>query len=633
MTIRSYLEKFAQETPQATALRYFEAKDWHARSWADFLAGVRAVAEAYGPRFALCPRAENVALMLPNGPEWMEAYLACSGAGVGVVPLDPKLHSAEVEYILKDSGAVVVTTDKAHLDLMRLIAPNLPDLRAVVLVDAGEIGPDALGDVPLFDYVALKSDPETVRRAAGHEAWYGTHVAQEEDVASIIYTSGTTGKPKGAMLTHANFIADIEGALRAFDDMTVDGNDTLLVVLPLFHAFSFCTNFVLGLFRGCQMAFVRSLYTIGEDIRVLQPTIVMSVPLLAEKMFDRIDAKIKASKKARFLMAVGLGGLVRHNVRKGLGGRLRFMIVGGAPCPKHVLEGCRRLALPVLEGYGLTECSPVVSIAGPKVAKIGTIGLKLANIEIRLADQNEQGVGELDAGDVWLRAGERLSLALGPGPGRNHGCDLSSCRFALERIDYEPLDVVSVDFDADGTLYAGDGRVGWLTNTFWNAWTPRAGATEARTRGLRRSDGTTRTAVCLTLARTEGLAVSAAGEPSHALFADGVASSGAADAVAFTLTGLTPGASYGLTLYSRCTDGTAPGVFTVGGEAKAATGTWFFRTGGEYAQFAVTADAEGTVTGAFAGAAEGEAALWCGLQVTGADFPAYVPNGTVLFIR
>ena len=95
----------------------------------------------------------------------------------------------------------------------------------------------------------------------------------------------------------------------------------------------------------------------------------------------------------------------------------------------------------------------------------------------------------------------------------------------------------------------------------------------------------------------------------------------------------TPGASYGLTLYSRGADGTAPGVFTVGGEAKAATGTWFFRTGGEYAQFAVTADAEGTVTGAFAGAAEGVPARWCGLQVTGADFPAYVPNGTMLFIR
>ena len=88
-----------------------------------------------------------------------------------------------------------------------------------------------------------------------------------------------------------------------------------------------------------------------------------------------------------------------------------------------------------------------------------------------------------------------------------------------------------------------------------------------------------------------------------------------------------------LTLYSRGADGTAPGVFTVGGEAKAATGTWFFRTGGEYAQFAVTADAMGTVTGTFTGAAEGVPARWCGLQVTGADFPAYVPNGTMLFIR
>lgn len=241
-------------------------------------------------------------------------------------------------------------------------------------------------------------------------------------------------------------------------------------------------------------------------------------------------------------------------------------------------------------------------------------------------------VASLDAGDVWLRAGERLGVALGPGR-RGHSCDLSSCRFALERVDYDPLDVVSVDFDADGTVYAGDGRVGWLTNTFWNGWTPRAGAAEMRTLGLRRSDGTTRTAVCLTLARAEGLAVSTAGEPSHAFFADGVASSGAADAVSFTLTGLVPGGTYGLTLYGRSADGTASGVFTVGDETKAATGTWFFRTGGEYAQFAVTADATGTVTGSFAGAAEGEAALWCGLQVTGTDFPVYVPNGTMLFVR
>ena len=132
MTIRSYLERNAQETPQAVALEYCRAKEWQRRSWAGFLAGVRAVAEAYGPKFGLRPRVENVAQILPNGPDWMEAYLACAGAGVGVVPIDPKLHDEEVAYILRDSGAVVVTTDRAHLDMMRAIAPGLPDLRAVV---------------------------------------------------------------------------------------------------------------------------------------------------------------------------------------------------------------------------------------------------------------------------------------------------------------------------------------------------------------------------------------------------------------------------------------------------------------------------------------------------------------------
>ena len=395
MTIRSCLEKFAKETPQATALRYYQAKEWQTRSWADFLLGVRVTAEAYGPRFTLRPRAENVAIILGNQPEWVESYLACCGAGVGVVPIDPKLHSAEVEYILKDSGAVVVTTDKAHLDLMTLITPHLPDLRAIVLVDGGSAELKPIGSVPVLDYGTLKADEQIIARAKGEGAWYDANVAVADDVASVIYTSGTTGKPKGAMLTHANFVSDIEGALVAFDDMTVDGNDTMFVVLPLFHAFSFCTNFILSLARGCQMAFVRSLYTIGEDIKILQPTIVMSVPLLAEKMFDKIDSRIKASKKAQFLMKIGLGCLVRRNVLKGLGGRVRFMIVGGAPCPRHVLEGYKGLGIPILEGYGLTECSPVVSIAGPKVAKIGTIGHKLANIEVRLADQNEQGVGEL----------------------------------------------------------------------------------------------------------------------------------------------------------------------------------------------------------------------------------------------
>ena len=386
MTIRSLLEKHAQEIPDAEALRSYEGKEWISRTFAEFLHDVRRTASAYGTVFALRPREENVALILANSPTWMSVYLACSGAGVSVVPIDPKLHNNEIAYILGDSGAVVVTTDRAHLDMMRAIVPDLPSVRGVVLVD-GEGTYEPIGSVPVHALEALRADVRD-------EKWYDEHVTEADDVASIIYTSGTTGKPKGAMLTHGNFTADAVGALEAFNE-NITPSDSFLVVLPLFHAFSFCTNFVVPLLTGSAMFFVRSLYMIGEDVKTLRPTVVMGVPLLAEKIFDKIDAKLKASKKAQFLIKIGLKRLVYGAVKKGLGGRLRFMIVGGAPCPKHVLEGFKKLGITMLEGYGLTECSPVVSIAGPKCARIGTIGAKIANIEIRLADQNEQGVGEL----------------------------------------------------------------------------------------------------------------------------------------------------------------------------------------------------------------------------------------------
>ena len=386
MTIRSLLEKHAQEIPDAEALRSYEGKEWISRTFAEFLHDVRRTASAYGIAFALRPREENVALILANSPTWMSVYLACSGAGVSVVPIDPKLHNNEIAYILGDSGAVVVTTDRAHLDMMRAIVPDLPSVRGVVLVD-GEGAYEPIGSVPVNALEALRADVRD-------EKWYDEHVAEADDVASIIYTSGTTGKPKGAMLTHGNFTADAVGALEAFNE-NITPSDSFLVVLPLFHAFSFCTNFVVPLLTGSAMFFVRSLYMIGEDVKTLRPTVVMGVPLLAEKIFDKIDAKLKASKKAQFLIKIGLKRLVYGAVKKGLGGRIRFMIVGGAPCPKHVLEGFKKLGITMLEGYGLTECSPVVSIAGPKCARIGTIGAKIANIEIRLADQNEQGVGEL----------------------------------------------------------------------------------------------------------------------------------------------------------------------------------------------------------------------------------------------
>ena len=427
MTIRGLLEKWATATPSQLALRYCDNKVWKTKTYGEMLQGVREVAEGYGRRFGLQPREENAAVILPNSPIWMEAYLAQCGTGVSVVPIDPKLHNEEVAYILKDAQVKVVTTDTAHLKMFMTIAKSLPDLKGVVVVD-GVVhdGQKIDGRVDVLEYGKL--------RIAGGGAWYDANKAEASDIASIIYTSGTTGKPKGAMLTHANFIADADGALKVFG-APIGAKDSFFIVLPLFHAFSFLANFVVPMWCGCSVVFVQSLRTVGQDIHDTKPTVLCAVPLLAEKLHEKIEDGLRKSKFAQFMMKVGLRGPVMHMVKLKLGGKLRFIITGGAPCPRHVMESFNRIHVRFLEGYGLTECSPVVSVCPPEVKEIGTIGLPIGGIEVRLADKNEQGVGELQVkgpivmqgyfhnpdasadafdddgkGGLWLRTGDLASM-------------------------------------------------------------------------------------------------------------------------------------------------------------------------------------------------------------------------------
>lgn len=386
MTIRGLLEKNALEQPERIALRWCEGKVWKSRTWREFLARVRDLAEGYGTRFGLIPGKDNVALILGNSPAWLECYQAQAGAGLAVVPMDPKLHDGEVEFILRDAEVTVITTDAAHLRMMMNLVPKLPKLRGIVVVDGVIFEGRKIGDVPIVGYEHL--------RISGGGAWYDAHIAREEDVASIIYTSGTTGRPKGAMLTHRNFCTDAEGGIRTFG-ADLNGDDSFLVVLPLFHAFSFTANFIVSMIPCASMLFVESLRTVGRDIRLLKPSVICAVPLLAEKLYDKIQDGLHESKLARFLMAIGLRGPVMHMVLLKLGGRLRYMVTGGAPCPRHVLECFRKLHVNFVEGYGLTECAPIVSVTSSTCKKIGTIGKPCAGVSVRLVDVNEAGVGEL----------------------------------------------------------------------------------------------------------------------------------------------------------------------------------------------------------------------------------------------
>ena len=372
--------------PNNVAMRWCEDKVWKSKTWAQFDQEVREIAEGYATRFGLQPRQENVALMLPNHPQWMISYLAQAGAGLSVVPIDPKLHNEEVWYILQDAEVTVVTTDKAHLRMLIDIAPRLPKLRGIVITDGVIFNGQKIAGA---DVVGLKS----LRIRDGGE-WYDANEAQPADVASIIYTSGTTGKPKGAMLTHSNFLHDIVGSLQCFGAKITE-RDSFFVVLPLFHAFSFTTNFVCPMVMGAQICFMQSLRTVVQDIKTLRPSVLMAVPLLAEKIYDKIEEALTNSKAAQFLFKIGLRGPIMHMVKLRLGGHMRFIITGGAPCPHHVLKGFNRMHIRFLEGYGLTECAPVVSVCGPEVDAVGSIGKAIRGIEVRIADPNEAGVGEL----------------------------------------------------------------------------------------------------------------------------------------------------------------------------------------------------------------------------------------------
>lgn len=422
MTIRGLLEATAWRIPNSIAMRWFENGEWRSKTWGAMLQDVRETAEGYATRFALKPREENVAIILPNSPLWMVSYLAQAGAGLAVVPIDPKLHAGEVRYILENAEVTVVTTDSAHLRMLMEIAPELPHLRGIVVVDGVIFDGRRIGSA---DVTGLRS----LRIREGGE-WYDANEARPDDIASIIYTSGTTGKPKGAMLTHSNFIHDVVGALSVFG-ARIDQRDSLFVVLPLFHAFSFLANFVLPLLVGSRICFMQSLRTVVGDIRTLKPSVLMSVPLLAEKIYDKIEEALNASRAARWLMRIGLRGPVMHMVRRSLGGRMRFMLTGGAPCPHRVIEGFNRLHVRFLEGYGLTECSPVVSLSTPESNVIGSIGKAIKGVEVRVENPDAAGVGELQVrgkivmkgyfrnpaatreaftGDGWLRTGDLASI-------------------------------------------------------------------------------------------------------------------------------------------------------------------------------------------------------------------------------
>jgi long-chain acyl-CoA synthetase len=360
-------------------------------------------------------KGDRVALAAANGPHWAIAYFGILRAGATTVLLDPALDCAGWSAVLAESGARVVVWDdsvKARSDVAAA-HPGLVALEVHGFAEAGEGLPAPVAVEP-------------------------------GDVASLIYTSGTTGRPKGVMLTHANFTSLVAALAPIFP---LSRGDAVLSVLPLHHTFEFTCGLLLPLSRGARVVYVGELTgdRIAAGLRESRAAAMVGVPALWQMLERRILQEVDtrgAFARAAFDLAgeanrwlssnVGLdaGRVLFGAVHSGMGGNVRWLISGGAALPRETLERFAGLGLRLTEGYGLTEAAPVLTVSRPGKRLEPGVGRPVPGVELKIADPDEQGVGEV--------------VARGPNV----------------MIGYTDDEATRRAIDAEGWLYTGDlGRV------------------------------------------------------------------------------------------------------------------------------------------------------------------------------
>jgi long-chain acyl-CoA synthetase len=351
---------------------------------------------------------DRMAILSENRPEWVMADFAALCAGAATVPIYTSLLPDQVRYILGDAGAkIVVCSDVEMWRKVEAVRAELPALERVIVIEGDPpAGTHALSDVVDMGRRAEAEEPGRFEKAAG--------AIGPGDLASIIYTSGTTGVPKGVMLSHFNFVSNVQ-ALTEVIDFCAD--DTALSFLPLSHVFERTATFFL-FHVGASVAYAESIETVAANLLEVRPTLLISVPRLFEKIYSRIMDQVMSGsrlKRAIFVWALATGkkftartiagervpghlafkrGLARKLVFSKItartGGRIRYAICGGAPISKDIVEFFHAIGIMVLPGYGLTETSPVLSAnTPPDRIRFGTVGKVLPRIEIRIAEDGE----------------------------------------------------------------------------------------------------------------------------------------------------------------------------------------------------------------------------------------------------
>ncbi len=337
-------------------------------------------------------KGDRVAILLENCPQWPMSYFGILLAGAVAVPLDPVSRWDHIHYTLEQTRArIVFTFPKAPLSELE----RLPFLERLVVVGAGEAAGDRLTN---FQEVLLSSASEAE-----------LPVPRLNSLASILYTSGTTGVPKGVMLTHRNFAANCQGIAQL---KAIREDDNLLSILPLHHAFPFTATLLAPLFSRARITYLDTLKAeaILKCIREQRVTVLAVTPQVLQHFYQGfkrqlqripwpgrplLESYLKASWLVFRFLGVNPARPLLRKFRRALGEQFRFFVSGGAKLPESLAEDLARLGFEALEGYGLTETAPVVTINPPAAPRPGSAGRPLEGVEIRIWQPDAQGVGEV----------------------------------------------------------------------------------------------------------------------------------------------------------------------------------------------------------------------------------------------
>ena len=345
---------------------------------------------------------DKIAVISNNRPEWLMLDLAIQQTGAILVPLYPTLANAELEFILNDAAIkLVFVSDQNLYEKVQSVRANTPTVQAIYSFDI-------LNQALHWKELLSKSDEkdQALFKKTNEKIAY-------QDLATIIYTSGTTGTPKGVMLSHQNILSNVLSIDDVFSEFCYAG-DKALSFLPLNHIFERMVSYIY-MFNGVSIYYAQNLDTIGENLKEVQPSVFTTVPRLLEKVYERIMAKGQALtgiKRKLFFWAVDLAGkydlhtkgsigyrlklaiankLIFSKWREGLGGKVKAIVTGAAACQVRLLRIFTAGGMNIMEGYGLTETSPVISVNryNPENRMFGTVGTVIKGVEVKLEQDGE----------------------------------------------------------------------------------------------------------------------------------------------------------------------------------------------------------------------------------------------------